>query len=137
MIKRFENLVEHPATGFTVPEALARKIDELSRGLPKDFAYRRLARKSDEFTLDAGERTDVSFITTDDLDRDAKLSSPPAETGPPTTASSPSHIVTTSFPSAPTGGSARAATDWSPRPITPTAPKTGPPHRGSPRPSSI
>ena len=56
-----------------MPEALARKIDELSRGLPRDFTYRRLARKSDEFTLDAGERTDVSFITTDAVDRDGEV----------------------------------------------------------------
>lgn len=73
MLKRFENVVEHASTGFRIPEALARKIDELSRGLPKDFTYRRLARKSDEFTLDPGERTDVSFITTDALDRDGEV----------------------------------------------------------------
>lgn len=73
MLKRFENLVEHAATGFRIPEALARRIDELSRNLPKDFTYRRLSRKSDEFTIDAGERTDVSFITTDALDRDGEV----------------------------------------------------------------
>lgn len=73
MLKRFENVVEHAATGFHLPEAIARKIDELSRGLPRDFAYRRLARKSDEFTLEPGERTDFSFITTDSLDRDGEV----------------------------------------------------------------
>ena len=73
MLKRFENVVEHASTGFQLPEAIARKIDELSRGLPRDFSYRRLARKSDEFTLDPGERTDVSFITTDSLDRDGEV----------------------------------------------------------------
>lgn len=76
MLKRFENVVEHAATGLHLPEAIARKIDELARGLPRDFAYRRLARKSDEFTLDPGERTDVSFITTDSLDRDGEVVMP-------------------------------------------------------------
>lgn len=73
MLKRFENIVEHAQTGFILPEALARKIDELSRRLPRDFSYRRLARKSEDFSLDAGERTDVSFITTDSLDRDGEV----------------------------------------------------------------
>jgi hypothetical protein len=73
MLKRLENIVQHARTGFTLPEALARKIDDLSRGLPRDFTYRRLARKSDSFTLDPGERTDVSFITTDALDRDGEV----------------------------------------------------------------
>ena len=73
MIKRFENIVEHAPTGYRIPEALARKIDGLSRNLPKDLGYRRLARKSDEFTLDAGERTDVSLITTDAVDRDGEV----------------------------------------------------------------
>jgi hypothetical protein len=73
MIKRFENVVEHAGTGFHIPEALARKIDQLSRDLPRDFTYRRLARKSEQFTLDAGERTDVSLITTDAIDRDGEV----------------------------------------------------------------
>jgi hypothetical protein len=73
MIKRFDNIIEHSQTGFTIPEALARKIDQLSRGLPKELGYRRIARKSDEFTLDTGERTDVSLITTDALDRDGEV----------------------------------------------------------------
>jgi hypothetical protein len=73
MIKRFHNLVEHAATGLFIPESLARKIDDLSRGSPRDFSYRRLARKSDSFTLDPGERTDVSFITTDALDREGEV----------------------------------------------------------------
>lgn len=71
--KRFENLVEHAGSGYMIPETLARKIDDLSRNLPKDFVYRRLAKQSDEFTLDPGERTDVSFITTDALDRDNEV----------------------------------------------------------------
>jgi hypothetical protein len=73
MLKRIEPLIEHAPTGFRIPEALARKIDALSRGLPRDFGYRRLARKSESFTLDPGERTDVSVITTDALDRDGEV----------------------------------------------------------------
>src|SRR5882724_10187265 len=73
MPKPLPPLVLHEATGFNLPETLARKIDDLSRSLPKDFTYRRLARKSDEFSLDEGERTDVSFITTDALDRESQV----------------------------------------------------------------
>jgi hypothetical protein len=69
-IKRFENIVEHCGTGLRMPQALARRIDELSRGLPRDFAYRRIARKSDSISLDPGERTDVSVINTDAVDRE-------------------------------------------------------------------
>ncbi len=71
-LKRFDNVVEHAASGLRMPEALARRIEALSRGLPADFTYRRLARKSDALTLDPGERTDVSVITTDAIDRDGE-----------------------------------------------------------------
>ena len=71
-IKHFENVVEHAGTGWKMPEALARRIDELSRGLPRELSYRRLARKSDWLSLDAGERTDVSVITTDAVDREGE-----------------------------------------------------------------
>ena len=67
-----ENLVEHAGSGFRLPETMARRIDALSRGLPADFSYRRLARKSDALSLDAGERTDVSVITTDSVDREGE-----------------------------------------------------------------
>jgi hypothetical protein len=73
MPKRFHNLVTHASTGLSIPESLARRIDELSRNLPRDFNYRRLARKSDSFTLDPGERTDVSYITTDAVDREGEV----------------------------------------------------------------
>jgi hypothetical protein len=69
----FQHIVEHATTGFRIPEPLARKIDSLSRDLPKDFAYQRIARKADEFSLDPGQRTDVSFITTDAVDREAQV----------------------------------------------------------------
>jgi hypothetical protein len=71
-LKRFDNVVQHAASGLRMPEALARRIEALSRGLPADFTYRRLARKSDALTLDPGERTDVSVITTDAIDRDGE-----------------------------------------------------------------
>src|SRR2546421_225137 len=70
--KRFENVIEHAGSGLRMPAALARRIEELSKDLPRDFTYRRMARKSDEFRLDPGERTDVSFITTDAIDRDGE-----------------------------------------------------------------
>ena len=34
-------LVEHAGSGFLMPEATARRIDALARGLPRDFTYRR------------------------------------------------------------------------------------------------
>jgi len=52
-----------------MPQGLARRIDALARGLPPDFRYRRIERPSESFTLDAGERTDVSVINTDAIDR--------------------------------------------------------------------
>src|SRR5579862_4839016 len=70
--KRFENIVEHANSGLKMPETLARRIDSLSRDLPGDFTYRRIARKSDSFTLDPGERTDVSVISTDCVDREGE-----------------------------------------------------------------
>ena len=65
-------IVEGPG-GHQMPEGTARRIEELAGSLPKDFTYRRIARKSDEFRLDPGERTDVSVITTDALDHDGEV----------------------------------------------------------------
>ena len=45
-IKRFEHIVEHAASGLRIPEALARRIDALLRGLPRDFTYRRLRARA-------------------------------------------------------------------------------------------
>ena len=70
--KRFQNIVEHAASGLHMPEPLARKIEQLARNLPGDFRYRRVARKTDSLSLDAGERTDVSVITTDAVDREGE-----------------------------------------------------------------
>ena len=70
--KHFGTLVEHAGTGLKMPQSLARRIEAISRGLPRDFTYRRLARKSDSLSLDVGERTDVSVITTGAVDREGE-----------------------------------------------------------------
>lgn len=68
-----EPIVEHAGSGFALPESIARRIDELADGLPKDFTYRRLSANPSEFSIEEGERTDVSFITTDAVDRDGEV----------------------------------------------------------------
>lgn len=71
----FGSLVEHASTGFKMPEAVARKIDDLAKSsnLPKDFGYRRLAKSTSDLKCDPGERTDISTITTDSVDRDGEV----------------------------------------------------------------
>ncbi len=69
-LKLATNIVEHAASGLRMPEPVARRIEELSKGLPSDFTYRRIAKSPAKFRLDDGERTDVSLITTSDVDRD-------------------------------------------------------------------
>ncbi|HET6251107.1 MAG TPA: hypothetical protein VFE47_25695 [Tepidisphaeraceae bacterium] len=69
---RFQNIVQHAASGLHMPEPIARKIEEHSRGLPADFTYRRVAHKTDSLSLDPGERTDVSVINTDAVDREGE-----------------------------------------------------------------
>jgi len=70
-ISHFERrgYVEGPL-GFPVKESVARSLDELLRGLPKDSAYeyRRLARSAAKVDVEAEQRCDVSAITTDDKD---------------------------------------------------------------------
>lgn len=68
-----EPVVEHAGTGYRIPESIARLIDEQAKVLPKDFTYRRMAAAPLEFDLPDGERTDVSFITTDAVDRDNEV----------------------------------------------------------------
>jgi hypothetical protein len=68
--KTLPNIVEHAGSGFLMPESIARRIDDLARGLPRDFTYRRRSSPAADLELDPGERTDVSTITTDALDRD-------------------------------------------------------------------
>jgi len=70
--KHKDPIVEGPG-GHRMPEGTARHIEALAESLPKDFVYRRISRKSDEFRLDPGERTDVSVITTDALDHDGEV----------------------------------------------------------------
>ena len=75
-LKRFANVVEHAGSGLRVPEEIARKIDRLSRGLPKDFGFRRMAKAPSAFRIEAledGSRSDVSTITTDGVDRDNEV----------------------------------------------------------------
>lgn len=66
------SVVEGPQ-GLTMPEPLARTIEALSKGLPKDCTFRRKAKVAAEFRLEEGERSDVSFVTTDDCDRDHEV----------------------------------------------------------------
>jgi hypothetical protein len=68
-----ENIVEHASTGFCIPEPMARRIDELSRGLSAECKYRRLAKTADIDEINAKERFDVSYINTDDIDRDHEV----------------------------------------------------------------
>ena len=74
-LKRFGPIVEHAASGVKLPEELARKIDDLSKAknLPRDFTFRRIAKSPSDFHLANGERTDVSTITTDAIDRDGEV----------------------------------------------------------------
>lgn len=67
-----EPIVEHAGTGFRIPESTARQIDELSKGLPAECKYTRFA-KTAEYEIDGDERTEVSFVTTDDIDRDREV----------------------------------------------------------------
>lgn len=71
-IKAFANVVEGPM-GFHMPEATARAIEVASKGISKDFEYRRKAKSVSDFQFSAGERADVSLITTDDPDREDEV----------------------------------------------------------------
>src|SRR5437016_3402470 len=73
MPKPTSPVVEHAGSGFRMPEATARKIDELSKDLPKDFTYRRVAKSVDSVRVEPGERTDVSVIASNDIDRDGDV----------------------------------------------------------------
>src|ERR1700733_13204793 len=75
-IKPFEKIVEEKSTGIRMPEALARQIEETSKGLPKDFTFRRMAKAASEFQLEQGSRSDVSMITTDAVDHQKEVVMP-------------------------------------------------------------
>jgi phage head maturation protease len=69
-------IVQHAGTGLSLPEQLARRIDDLSKNLPKDFGYRRLANAAKDITTDPlpdGSKQDISTITTDAVDRDREV----------------------------------------------------------------
>lgn len=70
--KKYGNIVEGPQ-GYSMPEKTARKIEELSKGLPADFTFRRMAKSPASFVLTDGDRADVSTITTDSVDRDGDV----------------------------------------------------------------
>src|SRR4051794_24789141 len=57
--------------GFPMPDRTARAVDTLLRSLPKSdhHAYRHHVVARSPTELNAGERSDVSFITTECVDR--------------------------------------------------------------------
>jgi hypothetical protein len=65
-------IVEGPL-GYLMPEAIARTVDELTKTLPRECHYRRKAHSAQQFSFDAGEMADVSFITTDSVDREGEV----------------------------------------------------------------
>ncbi len=73
MPKTFGNIVAHAATGLLMPEETAREIEQISKDIPADFRYRRVAKSAQEFSVDDGSRCDISYITTDDVDRDGEV----------------------------------------------------------------
>ncbi len=71
--KKFGPVVEHAGSGIRMPEATARIIEAAAKGLPADFTFRRFAKTASDISCDNGSRTDVSTITTDDVDRDGEI----------------------------------------------------------------
>lgn len=67
--KRYGNVVQGPQ-GFAMPEKTARRIEEASKVLPRDFTYRRHGYNAKQARTDVSERTEVSIITSDAVDRD-------------------------------------------------------------------
>jgi hypothetical protein len=72
--KYFGNVVDGPR-GLRMPEATARAIEAVAKTLPQtdEFAYRRKAKAAVEMRMEPGERADVSFITTDAVDREGEV----------------------------------------------------------------
>ncbi len=71
-LKAQKNVVEHAGSGLMLPEDMARRIDAIAKDLPKDFTYHRVAKSASEFRIDSGQRTDVSVITTESVDREGE-----------------------------------------------------------------
>lgn len=72
-------MVEHSGSGLKMPEEIARRADELSKGLPTDFHYRRVAKAASSIRfpkMEDGSNSDVSMVTTDDVDRDGEVMLP-------------------------------------------------------------
>jgi hypothetical protein len=70
---RIGNVVEGPM-GLRMPESIARKIEAVRKSLPRDFTYRRHAITAKSFQPDAADsRAEVSYITTDAVDRDEEV----------------------------------------------------------------
>lgn len=68
--KGFGPVVEHAGSGFKMPEAIARTIETLAKGLPKECTYRRSAKRAGKSPeIDAANREETSYITTDAKDR--------------------------------------------------------------------
>lgn len=68
-----DNIVEGP-NGWKMAETVARIAERLLKGAPKgdDYAFRRVAKSvgDADLTLEKGERCDVSYVSTYDVDRD-------------------------------------------------------------------
>ena len=70
--KKIGTIVQGPM-GLPMPETLARTIESMTRTLPKECHYRRKQKSAMAFQFDPGERADVSFITTDSVDREGEV----------------------------------------------------------------
>ncbi len=66
------SIVEGPM-GLKMPETIARTIEQMTRTLPQECHYRRKEKSAMAFQFDPGERADVSFITTDTVDREGEV----------------------------------------------------------------
>lgn len=62
-------VVEGPM-GLKMPERLARAIEDRAKTLPADFTYRRRSFAAKQESSDADDRTEVSVISSDAVDRD-------------------------------------------------------------------
>lgn len=67
--------VEESHTGLRMEEGAARKLDEVMKTASSEAEYKRKAVPviGEDFTLDAGTRSDISMITTDSIDRDGEV----------------------------------------------------------------
>jgi hypothetical protein len=68
--ERKDHSVEGPLS-FPMPDRQARALDHLLKSLPStdDYAYRKAVLEAPPTELNTGERSDVSWISTESLDR--------------------------------------------------------------------